>query len=186
MMGDILRELSSACLVVSRDLAILHANKAARQLFSRPGHRSTDLEFNDLPQLLGSKVYQVLRTGAGIATFKHQPPEDAQKVFHVSVVPFVRANNTQPHAALLVVEDHSQAEAFRRLELETANLRLIRTMADRLAHEVGNAMVPLSTHQQLLAEKFKDPEFSRIPRRRPVRQRQTRFTAYQPDALPGP
>ena len=159
MMGDILRELSSACVVVSRDLAVLHANKAARQLFSRPGHRSSDLEFSDLPQLLGSKIYQVLRTGAGIATFKHQPPEEPQKVFHVSVVPFVRAQPSQPHAALLVVEDHSQAEAFRRLEIETANLRLIRTMADRLAHEVGNALVPLSTHQQLLAEKFKDPEF---------------------------
>jgi nitrogen fixation/metabolism regulation signal transduction histidine kinase len=58
-----------------------------------------------------------------------------------------------------VAEDHSQAEAFRRLELEAANLRLIRNMADRLAHEVGNALVPLSTHQQLLAEKFRDPEF---------------------------
>jgi len=43
--------------------------------------------------------------------------------------------------------------------VETANLRLVRTMADRLAHEIGNAMVPLSTHQQLLAEKFKDKEF---------------------------
>ena len=32
-------------------------------------------------------------------------------------------------------------------------------MADRLAHEVGNALVPLSTHQQLLAEKFNDKEF---------------------------
>jgi len=32
-------------------------------------------------------------------------------------------------------------------------------MADRLTHEVGNAMVPLSTHQQLLADKWKDPEF---------------------------
>jgi nitrogen fixation/metabolism regulation signal transduction histidine kinase len=32
-------------------------------------------------------------------------------------------------------------------------------MADRLAHEIGNAMVPLSTHQQLLGEKFKDNEF---------------------------
>ena len=32
-------------------------------------------------------------------------------------------------------------------------------MADRLAHEIGNAMVPLSTHQQLLAEKFDDEEF---------------------------
>ena len=43
--------------------------------------------------------------------------------------------------------------------METATLRLVRTMADRLAHEIGNAMVPLSTHQQLLVEKFGDPEF---------------------------
>ena len=33
MMADILRELSSACVVVSRDLAVLHANKMARQYF---------------------------------------------------------------------------------------------------------------------------------------------------------
>jgi signal transduction histidine kinase/DNA-binding NarL/FixJ family response regulator len=159
MMGEILRELSSACVVVSRDLAILHANKAARSLFSRPGHRSSDLEFTDLPQALGSKVFQVLKTGAGIAPFKHQPPEAPQKLYHVTVVPFIRASSPTPYSALLVVEDHTQAETFRKLEVEAANLRLIRTMADRLAHEVGNALVPLSTHQQLLSEKFKDPEF---------------------------
>ena len=159
MMSDILRELSSACVVVSRDLAILHANKTARILFSRPGQRSSDLEFSDLPQSLGSKVYQVLKTGAGVATFKHQPAEAPQKLYHITIVPFVRAGSTAPHAALLVVEDHTQAEAFRKLEMEASNLRLLRTMADRLAHEVGNALVPLSTHQQLLGEKFKDPEF---------------------------
>jgi len=32
-------------------------------------------------------------------------------------------------------------------------------MADRLAHEIGNALVPLSTHQQLLGDKYRDPEF---------------------------
>jgi signal transduction histidine kinase len=53
----------------------------------------------------------------------------------------------------------TQSEQLKRLEMETANLRLIKTMADRLAHEVGNAMVPLSTHQQLLADKYQDPEF---------------------------
>jgi signal transduction histidine kinase/CheY-like chemotaxis protein len=159
MMSDILRELGSACVVVSRDLAVLHANKAARVLFTRPGHRSSDLEFSDLPQALGSKVYQVIKTGAGIATFKHQPAEAPQRLYHVTIVPFVRPNSATPHAALLIVEDHTQTEAFRKLEIEAANLRLIKTMADRLAHEVGNALVPVSTHQQLLAEKFKDPEF---------------------------
>ena len=159
MMTDILRELSSACVVVSRDLVIQHANKAARMLFSRPGNRSVDLEFSDIPQALGSKVYQVIKTGAGVATFKHQPTESPQKLFQVTVVPFVRPGAVAAHAALLIVEDHTQAEAFRKLEIEAANLRLIKVMADRLAHEVGNALVPLSTHQQLLGEKFKDPEF---------------------------
>jgi len=35
----------------------------------------------------------------------------------------------------------------------------VKMMADRLAHEIGNAMVPISTHQQLLADKYKDAEF---------------------------
>ena len=159
MLGDILRELSSACVVVSRDLAMLHANKAARALFSKPGKRSADLEFSDLPQALGGKVYQAIKTGAGIATFKHHPTESPLKVFQVTIVPFIRSQAAMPHAALLVVEDQTQAEAFRKLEIEAANLRLLKVMADRLAHEVGNALVPLSTHQQLLSEKFKDPEF---------------------------
>ncbi|MBK7999257.1 MAG: response regulator [Verrucomicrobia bacterium] len=155
MMTDILRELSSACVVVSRDLVIQHANKAAKHLFSKPGNRSVDLEFSDIPQAMGSKVYQVIKTGAGVATFKHQPADAPQKLFHVTVVPFVRPGATAAHAALLIVEDHTQAEAFRKLEIEAANLRLIKVMADRLAHEVGNALVPLSTHQQLLGESSK-------------------------------
>jgi len=50
-------------------------------------------------------------------------------------------------------------QQLQQLEVEAANLRLVRTMADRLAHEIGNALVPLSTHQQLLADKYRDPEF---------------------------
>lgn len=159
MMTNILRELTSACVVVGRDLDLLHVNRAARSLFQKSGRRSGTLEFSDLPQALGSKVYQVLKTGAGIATFKYQPAEAPTGLYHATVVPFTAQGAAAPVAALLVVEDHTQAEQFRKLEIEAANLRLIKSMADRLAHEVGNALVPLSTHQQLLAEKFKDPEF---------------------------
>ena len=159
MMTNVLRELSSACVVVSRDLDVLHANRAARYLFQKAGRHSGSLEFSDLPQALGSKVYQVLKTGAGVATFKYQPPDSPEGVYHATVVPFTPQGAAAPAAALLVVEDHTQAEQFRKLEVEAANLRLVKSMADRLAHEVGNALVPLSTHQQLLAEKFKDPEF---------------------------
>ena len=82
-----------------------------------------------------------------------------------------------PVSALLTAEDLTQTEQLRHLEVEAANLRLIKAMADRLAHEIGNAMVPLSTHQQLLGEKFRDAEFRKSLDLRAGRWRQARLPA---------
>jgi signal transduction histidine kinase len=57
------------------------------------------------------------------------------------------------------LESRRRADQLQRLEVETANLRFVRVMAQHLLHEIGNAVVPLSTHQQLLAERYNDPEF---------------------------
>ena len=159
MMTDVLRELSSACIVFGRDLKVLHANKAARRHFGRKNERTGGLEFSDLPQILGAKVYQVLKTGAALEPFRYEPENSPGTTYSVTVVPFQRGKVALPSSVLLTADDLSQSEQLRKLEVEAANLRLIRTMADRLAHEIGNAMVPLSTHQQLLAEKFDDEEF---------------------------
>jgi nitrogen-specific signal transduction histidine kinase len=159
MMTDVLRELSSACVVVGRDLKVLHANKSARRHFGRKNERTGGLEFSDLPQALGAKIYQVLKTGAALEPFRYEPENSPGMVYSISVVPFQRGNSALPGSALLTADDLTQTEQLRKLELETANLRLVRTMADRLAHEIGNALVPISTHHQLLGEKFDDPEF---------------------------
>src|SRR5688572_10631342 len=159
LLTNILRELSSACVLVSRDLTILHANKTARSYFGKAGRRSGELEFADLPMVLGSKVFQVLKTGTAIATFRYQPPDQPNVIYQVTIMPFQAQSSGLPTSVLLVVEDQTQSEHLKHLEIEAANLRLVRTMADRLAHEVGNALVPLSTHQQLLGDKFRDPEF---------------------------
>jgi C4-dicarboxylate-specific signal transduction histidine kinase/DNA-binding response OmpR family regulator len=159
LMTEVLRELSSACIVFGRDLKVLHANKAARRHFGRRNEQTGGLEFSDLPQVLGAKVYQVLKTGAALEPFRYEPENAPGTTYNVSVVPFQRGKVALPSSVLLTADDLSQSEQLRKLEVETANLRLVRTMADRLAHEIGNAMVPISTHQQLLAEKFQDPEF---------------------------
>lgn len=158
MMAWVLRELSHGCVVVSRDLKVLHANKMARKYFA-PSSRAGELEFADLPQPLATKIYQVVRSGAALEPFRYEPPDSPQTVYQVSIVPFGPAKNAPPVPVLMLVEDRTEAEQLRRLEIESANLRLLKTIADRLAHEVGNAMVPLSTHQQLLSEKYRDPEF---------------------------
>jgi two-component system CheB/CheR fusion protein len=101
----------------------------------------------------------VLKTGAALEPFRYEPENSPGTVYSISVVPFQSGNNAVPSSALLTADDLTQNEQLSQLKIEAANLRLIRTMADRLAHEIGNAMVPLSTHQQLLVEKFNDPEF---------------------------
>jgi signal transduction histidine kinase/CheY-like chemotaxis protein len=169
MMAEILRELSSACVVVSGDLVILHANKAARKYFSRGDRRGGELEFSDLPKLLGAKVWQVLNTGAAVPGLKYEPEDSPGTKFNITIVPFQRQQAGLPGSALLMAEDLTQSEQLQRLEIEAANLRLVKTMADRLTHEIGNAMVRPSTYQQLLTEKLAkkavDQEFLKVMQR---------------------
>lgn len=161
MLKDILRQLSSACVLVSRDLVVHHANNAALRLFCRSGRRASGLEFSELPPALGSKIYQVLQTGTALATFKHEAiaPDGGRSIYQVNIIPFHKPPSQLADSALMVVEDQTQIEQFKRLEIEAGQLRLIRQMAARMAHEIGNAMVPLATYQQLFDEKFRDAEF---------------------------
>ena len=159
MMANVLRELNSACIVVGQDLRVLHTNKSARRHFGHKNRITGNLEFSDLPQELGAKIYQVLKTGAAMGPYRYEPENSPGTIYTITIVPLQRGNSTVPVSALLTAEDISQSEHLRRLEVEAANLRLIKSMADRLAHEIGNAMVPLSTHQQLLVEKYNDKEF---------------------------
>ena len=159
MMTDVLRELNSACIVVCRDLKVLHANKAARRHFGRKNERTGKLEFSDLPSSLGSKIYQVLKTGAALEPFRYEPENAPGMVYKVSVLPFQHGNSSVPVSALLTAEDLSESEQLSRLEIEASSLRLIKSMSYRLVNEIGNAIVPLSTHHQLLNERFSDPEF---------------------------
>ena len=159
MMTDVLRELSSACVVVGRDLKVLHANKAARRHFGRKNERTGGLEFSDLPRALGAKIYQVLKTGAALEPFRYEPENSPGTVYKVSVLAFHHGNSSVPASALLTAEDLSESEQLSRLEVEASNLRLIKSMSYRLVNEIGNAVVPLSTHHQLLNERGDDPDF---------------------------
>ncbi len=159
MMFDILHNIKSGCVVIGRELNVLHANAVARSFFPRPNRAADAFDFNDLPQVIGGKVFEVLKTGQPLVNYKYQPASAPGLRYHVSITPFRKQQSQLPTAALLVVEDCTAADRLRQLEIETANLRLVQQMAERLAHEIGNAVVPLSTHQQLLRERGADPDF---------------------------
>jgi signal transduction histidine kinase/DNA-binding NarL/FixJ family response regulator len=159
MMADILRHLNSACVVVGRDLSILHHNETAYVFFAKSPRRTPALEFSDLPQVLGSKVFEVMKSGKALAPFRYQSTEVPNKVYQVTITPFQKQDALRTDAVLLLAEDFTDTDKLQRLEIETANLRLIKTIAERMAHEIGNALVPMSTHQQLLGQRFDDADF---------------------------
>ena len=73
-----------------------------------------------------------------------------EQTYLVAITPFQTERAASADAALLIIENITSLERAKRLEVEASNLRLITTMAEHLAHEIGNSVVPLSTHQQLL------------------------------------
>lgn len=156
MIADILGHLGSGCMVIGSNMSTLHANLSASRIFmkDRPGKT---LEFSDLPQTLGSMAFTVIKTGVGVPAFKFQFPESPEQHFRVSITPF--RSGPMQSCALLIIEDVTEHERAQRLEIETSNLRLVKSMAEHLAHEIGNSLVPLSTHQQLLKDSIADPEF---------------------------
>ena len=46
------------------------------------------MEFSDLPQLIGAKVYQVLKTGSAITNLKYEPEDSVGTVYNINIVPF--------------------------------------------------------------------------------------------------
>ena len=157
MLSGVLRQFNSGCIVVGRELEILHCNDSGRRFLG--SKREVDIAFSDLPVVLGGKVYQVLKSGAALAPFRFQPADGSKSVFQISIVPLQSRAGAPPDSALMVVEERTQTEQLHHLEVEAENLRLIKSMADRLAHEIGNALVPVSTHQQLLSDQYLDPDF---------------------------
>lgn len=159
MLSDILGNLGTACVVIGNSLAVLHSNAAARRVLLSENPDKKQLEFSDLPQALGSKVFTVMKTNVPVASFKYQFLALPEQSYLVTITPFQTQKAASADAALLIIENITSLERAKRLEVEASNLRLITTMAEHLAHEIGNSVVPLSTHQQLLDTGMDDPEF---------------------------
>lgn len=152
LIEDILRQLDTGCAVLRRDLEPLHANEAAR-LFLSPGAATFTL-----PPAVRQKVEQVFQTGSAIGPERFLPADRPDAVFDLHITPFRRPGNLV-ETVLLIIKDRREIDLLHKLEVDGASAALLKTMAERFAHEIGNSLVPISTHQQLLAERWLDPEF---------------------------
>jgi signal transduction histidine kinase/DNA-binding NarL/FixJ family response regulator len=161
LIDEIIASLGSGCVVVGSNRGIIHANSAALGILFPDGSRQSSrktFDFADLPQQLGSQVFQVIQSGQPAAPFKWTPPHRPELVVGVRITPFSVSTAQRADAALLVLDDITEHERAVQLEVEANKLRLVRQMAWHLAHEIGNALTPISTLQQIVEEDMVDAE----------------------------
>ncbi|MEO6785569.1 MAG: ATP-binding protein [Chthoniobacteraceae bacterium] len=158
LIDDILAGLGSGCVVVGANCGVLHANDAALRLLMPDRAIVKKMDFADIPQQIGSLIFQVIQSGNASAPFKWTPPGHSEIACRVTILPFIVGEGGKPNAALLVLDDITEHERAARLEMEAGRLRLVRQMAWHLAHEIGNAVTPVSTMQQLLELQGDDAE----------------------------
>jgi signal transduction histidine kinase/DNA-binding NarL/FixJ family response regulator len=158
LIDDILAGLGSGCVVVGSNCGVLHANGAALRLLIPDRPNAKRIDFGDIPQQIGSLIFQVIQNGKPVNPFKWVPPVHSNTSCRVTILPFSVGEHSRSNAALLVLDDITEHERAARLEMEAGKLRLVRQMAWHLAHEIGNAVTPISTMQQLLELQSDDKE----------------------------
>jgi signal transduction histidine kinase len=161
LIDDILGGLGSGCVVVGSNCGVLHVNATALRLLAPSKQSGLRLDFADIPQAIGTLIFQVLQDGRSMPPFKWQPPGMPEVFCRVSIQPFRVGKPGKPNAALLVLDDITEHERAAQLEMEASKLRLVRAMAWHLAHEIGNAVTPISTMQQLLELQGDDADVRR-------------------------
>ena len=150
MLADILSNLGAGCLVIGNNLAVLHCNTAAKRILLPGKADKQQIEFSDIPQDLGSRVFTVMKTNLAVPSFKYQFLTLPGQSFRVAISPFQAHPGAPADAALLTVESVTAVEQAQRVEVEASSMRLAGKFAEHLAHEIGNSVIPLSTLQGLL------------------------------------
>lgn len=161
LFGDVLSSMKSGSLVVGPELEIVHANPAMVAFIKGKNSSSRPLSFADLPGPIAERVHEVVENGKSVEPFDFRGDGDSGKTFHVSVIPFQNPSRHLPQSAMVVMEDFTEVEQAREIAVEAANAKLTSLIAKRFAHEIRNSLVPLTTHLQLMDDRYQQPDFQK-------------------------
>lgn len=154
LFSSMLDGLTVGALVVGTNQQILYANRAINSFLR--GDSAKPLDIHDLPPQLAKCIHEVVEHGTAFAPFYHDAGE---RRFRASILPLGRTPGQLPQTSLLLLEDFTQVHAAQQAEIESSNLKLLSLIARRFAHEIRNALVPLTTHAQLFDSEIESADF---------------------------
>lgn len=154
LFGTVLNGLTVGALVVGPTQQVAYANRAIID-FLAPGAASLDV--HGLPAPVAAKLHEVVEKGVEVEPFYHETA--GARLFRATIIPLRQPAAKLPQTALLLLEDFTAINAAQRAEIESSNLKLISLIARRFAHEIRNALVPLTTHAQLFDSEIGQEDF---------------------------
>lgn len=156
LFGSVLNGLTVGACVVGPTQQVVYANRAILD-FLAPG--AAQLDVHGLPSPVAAKLHEVIERGAEVEPFFHETTGAEPRIFRASIIPLRQPGAKLPQTALLLLEDFTSLRAAQRAEIESSNLKLISLIARRFAHEIRNALVPLTTHAQLFDSEIGQEDF---------------------------
>lgn len=157
LFGNVLNGLTVGALVVGPAQQVIYANRAIIDFLK--GAKADHLDIHDLPAEIAGRLHEVMEKGADAEPFFHELAAPAPRYFRVSLLPLRQPAAKLPQTAMLLLEDFTKIRAAQRAEIESSNLKLISLIARRFAHEIRNALVPLTTHAQLFDAEIAQEDF---------------------------
>ncbi len=159
LFSDVIGAVTSGCLAIGADLAVLHTNRAFLNFLRGGPGSGARVDFTELPRLLAAALHDLVERDRLAEPFFLTSDKTPGRSWRVSLVPFPNPERRLPQPALALVEDFTQIQSVQRAEIEASNSRLLALIAKRFAHEIRNALVPLTTHHQLLDTDYDSPGF---------------------------
>jgi len=160
LIENVLSSMTSGAIVINEDLDILYANRAAKRFLQIEPQESRSIEFAELPSELAAPIHRAVEKGELPRPFQLSSPA-GNKIYQASIFPFKNNEELEllPRPTMVVLEDFTHIEANKQKALEDSKSELIGLIAERFAHEIRNALVPITTHLQLIDKKIDQPVF---------------------------
>lgn len=160
LIGHVLRSMVSGALVFNESMQLLYTNASAETFLGRLPGSKDPIVWADLPPLMADPIHRAIEKGELSDPF-FLPSVEKQSIHRITIIPFSQQDELKllPQPVMVIIEDFTKIEANKLTAMADTRSELISLIAERFAHEIRNALVPLMTHMQLFDRKIEQVDF---------------------------
>lgn len=153
----ILAHMSNGVITISPEEKVVMMNRRAAEILGIPARDVLNRDLRVLPSPLGDLLFETLSRGRALNRSEVQLPL-RNLPLEISTYPVV-GDGTAPLGAVLVFEDLTAQRQLAQEKRSAEQLQLLTRIVARIADEIKNPLVSISTFMELLPERYEDTSF---------------------------